>query len=149
MLKVLLIILTLTSANALAQQHVIRDWLIEKEWEQENKIRTEKKAYKEAVRLANMCEADGSITYGMVEEKVEVKTEINNLYCGPSSGKYTVVVKAVNPAGTVESKDHKEAWSREDNATVINTHFYDLKADTTLVSVEVVAKEENFCTCLR
>ena len=146
--KVLILLLLCISANALAQQWAVRDWLIQKQWEKVDEARAEEREFKKLERMINRCQADGLISYAMDKEKVKVNAQIDHQFCGASEGEYTVVVNARDAEGNLESKDHKEKWSRNNESTVFNTHFYKLKGDETLISVQVVANEADFCICI-
>lgn len=145
--------LAIVSADAWAQaqNQAISEYLIETQRHKEGRIRAEQKILKQIekeIKRANQCSADGSISYLRIDDKVKVNAEIRNHSCGASSGKYQVTVSSRNNTGDIKTHDYREAWSRDDNSPVINTHYYHLNTDAELMSVQVTANAAEFCTCL-
>ena len=159
MYKVILCVFVLTSTELLAQSNM--DWITDKQRERQYEVDAEESAitvdintpFEKTLAQPDLdvrevaCEAEVSIWYSQMDDKVRVDTQVTNQQCSTSYGKYTVRVKTRDAAGETTTTNHVESWSLNKQSETKAAHIYDIKGDSELVSAKVHAKQKDFCTC--
>ena len=98
-------------------------------------------------RPSDACDAEFSISYAQMNDKVKVDTQIKNATCAASSGEYALRVRTRDATGEVATHTYEENWSRVDDKDVTTTHTYPLDGAPDLLWVRVNAKRSSSCLC--
>lgn len=101
---------------------------------------------KTAVRNADACNVDASISYIHVGSDVKVDTRIDNEVCAASHGNYTVRIKTVRN-GEDHVQSFTESWQRNNDSPVRITKFYEIQDDADLSWVRIRTDRETGCLC--
>ena len=93
------------------------------------------------------CQAEVSISYVPMYDKVRVETTVEHDGCAASSGDYTLRVRTRGADGETTTEDIDESWRRTLAGTVETTKAYPLDVDRELVWVRVRTARKTNCRC--
>ena len=93
------------------------------------------------------CQAEVSISYVPMYDKVRVETTVEHDGCAASSGDYTLRVRTRGADGEITTEDIDESWRRTLAGTVETTKAYPLDVDRELVWVRVRTARKTNCRC--
>ena len=110
-------------------------------------IRHEYKIELKPTLVGPECQAEVSISYVPMYDKVRVETTVEHDGCPASSGDYTLRVRTRNPEGEVATQDIQESWRRTDAIRVDHTKVYPLDPERELVWVRVRTERKTNCRC--
>ena len=92
------------------------------------------------------CEADISISYVQMYDRVRVRTHVEHDGCPASSGDYTVRLRTAGE-GETDTRSFEETWQREDAAPLETTTYYPMNPDHRLVWAQVKTSRKTNCRC--
>ena len=92
------------------------------------------------------CEADISISYVQMYDRVRVRTHVEHDGCPASSGDYTVRLRTAGD-GATETQSFEETWQREDATPLETTTYYPMNPDHRLVWAQVRTSRKTNCRC--
>ena len=159
MLRILLWLIVFISTDVIAQSNM--DWISDKQRNREYEIKAEENEltidtnnpFEKTMSLPDqpvtdlLCDADVSISYSQMGDRVRVDAQVINEQCAASYGKYNVRVKTRDEDGETNMASHEESWSLDDASQLEATHYYDMNGDVELVWARIHAKPKDFCTC--
>ena len=93
------------------------------------------------------CDAEISIEYTQMDDKVQVDTHISNQQCPSSHGRYTIRVRIRDKFGETHTSNHTEIWRLENSSQSVMGLLYDIGSDVELLSTRVHGSAQDFCTC--
>lgn len=93
------------------------------------------------------CQAEVSISYIPMYDKVRVDTTVEHDGCPASSGDYKLQVRTRGADGETTTDDIHESWQRTDPGDVETTALYPLDIERELVWVRVRTSRKTNCRC--
>ena len=93
------------------------------------------------------CQAEVSISYIPMYDKVRVETTVEHDGCPASSGDYMVRVRTRGADGETTTEDIPESWQRTAAGSVETTKVYPLDTERELVWVRVQTARKTNCRC--
>ena len=95
-----------------------------------------------------VCDAEISLEYSQMDDKVQVDAHISNQQCASSFGNYEIRVSTRDRFGERHQSSHLESW-RLDNASQNKVALmYDIGNDVELISARIRGNAKDFCTCV-
>ena len=110
-------------------------------------IRHEYKIELKPTMVGPECQAQVSISYVPMYDKVRVETSVEHDGCAASSGDYTLRVRTRGTDGEVATQDIHESWRRTDAVRVDRTDVYPVDPERELVWVRVRTERKTNCRC--
>ena len=110
-------------------------------------IRHEYKIELKPTMVGPECQAQVSISYVPMYDKVRVETAVEHDGCPASSGDYTLRVRTRGTDGEVATQDIHESWRRTDAVRVDRTDVYPVDPERELVWVRVRTERKTNCRC--
>ena len=110
-------------------------------------IRHEYKIELKPTAVGPECQAQVSISYVPMYDKVRVETAVEHDGCAASSGNYTLRVRTRGTDGAVATQDIQESWRRTHAVRVDRTDVYPLDPERELVWVRVRTDRKTNCRC--
>lgn len=101
----------------------------------------------QSMNRALACNANISISYTQMNERIRVKTSIDHEDCAASSGEYRLRIRTRDEALELHTVEISKSWAREKNAVIELTEYYDIGADVDLVSLRIKQSPKKGCTC--
>ncbi len=92
------------------------------------------------------CQAQVSISYAQLHDRIRVDATVENDGCAASSGDYTVRVRTIDD-GEARTRTFAESWARQDAAPVKTRRYYDMDGDQKLVWAQVGTSRKTNCRC--
>ena len=111
-------------------------------------ITTTVKVPQRVLQGEGLCEAQVSISYLQLNDKIRVDAVVENDDCAASEGIYTVKTRTLSATGERRVREFEESWRREDAATVEQRHVYDMAGDDRLSRATVSTSRKTLCQCL-
>ena len=93
------------------------------------------------------CQADLSISYTQMYDKVRVDTTIRQDGCPASSGEYRIRMRTRAEDGAVNNHEFHESWSREEPGTLEFRKDYPMGADPDLIWARIQTSHNSNCRC--
>ena len=93
------------------------------------------------------CQADLSISYAQMYDKVRIDTTIRHDGCPASSGDYRIRMRTRAEDGEINTHEFHESWSREVAETIEIRKDYPMGADPDLVWARVQTSHASNCRC--
>ena len=93
------------------------------------------------------CQADLSISYTQMYDKVRVDTTIRQDGCPASSGEYRIRMRTRAEDGEVNNLEFHETWSREEPGTLELRKDYPMGEDPDLIWARVQTSHASNCRC--
>lgn len=93
------------------------------------------------------CQADLSISYTQMYDKVRVDTTIRQDGCPASSGEYRIRMRIRAEDGEVNNLEFHESWAREEPGTLEFRKDYPMGADPDLIWARVQTSHNSNCRC--
>jgi len=150
-LAALVAITLLATPDSAASERSFKKTVFEAEKEQSlelgGEIRHEYKIELKSTLPQPECQADVSISYVPMYDKVRVETTVEHDGCATSSGDYTLRVRTRGSDGEVTTEDIGESWHRADAGRVQSTKVYPLDPERELVWVRVRTERKTNCRC--
>ena len=99
-------------------------------------------------RFVPECEAQLSISYTQMYDRVRVRTHVEHEGCPASSGDYTIRVRTTGDDGETDTRSFEETWQRDDAEPLEITSYYDMNPEHRLVWAQVNTSRKTNCRCL-
>ena len=93
------------------------------------------------------CQADLSISYTQMYDKVRVDTTIRQDGCPASSGEYRIRMRTRAEDGAVNNHEFHESWSREEPGTLEFRKDYPMGEDPDLIWARIQTSHNSNCRC--
>ncbi len=93
------------------------------------------------------CQADLSISYAQMYDKVRVDTTIRQDGCPASSGEYRIRMRTRAEDGEVNNHEFHESWSREEPGTLEFRKDYPMGPDPDLIWARIQTSHNSNCRC--
>ena len=93
------------------------------------------------------CQADLSISYAQMYDKVRIDTTIRNDGCPASSGDYRIRLRTRAEDGAINNHEFHESWSREAAGTIEVRKDYPMGPDPDLVWARIQTTHASNCRC--
>lgn len=94
------------------------------------------------------CDAEISIEYAQMDDKVEVDAYISNQQCNSSHGQYTIRVSTRDKYGEKHLSNYEESWRLDSASKTQMTLVYDIGTNIELLSARIRGNAKDFCTCV-
>ena len=95
-----------------------------------------------------ICDAEISIEYTQMDDKVQVDAFISNQQCASSYGKYAIRVSTRDDFGQKHISNYEESWRLDNAAQTQVALIYDIGSDVELLSARIRGNARSFCTCV-
>ena len=99
-------------------------------------------------RFVPECEAQLSISYTQMYDRVRVRTHVEQEGCPASSGDYTIRLRTTGDDGETDTRSFEETWQRENAEPLETTSYYDIDPEHRLVWARVNTSRKTNCRCL-
>ena len=99
-------------------------------------------------RFVPECEAQVSISYTQMYDRVRVRTHVEHEGCAASSGDYTIRVRTASDDGETDTRSFEETWQRENAEPLAITSYYDVDPERRVVWARVNTSRKTNCRCL-
>lgn len=99
-------------------------------------------------RFEPECEADVSISYMQMYDRVRVRTRVDHDGCAASSGDYVIRLRTASDDGATDTRSFDETWQRDDAAPLEITSYYDMDPERRLLWARVNTSRKTNCRCL-
>lgn len=93
------------------------------------------------------CQADLSISYTQMYDKVRIDTTIRQDGCPASSGEYRIRMRTRAEDGEVNNLEFHESWSREESGTLEFRKDYPMGEDPDLIWARIQSSHASNCRC--
>lgn len=94
------------------------------------------------------CDAEISIEYAQMDDKVEVDAYISNQQCNSSHGQYAIRVSTRDKYGEKHLSNYEESWRLDNASETEMTLVYEIGSDVELLSARIRGNTKDFCTCV-
>ena len=99
-------------------------------------------------RFEPECEAQVSISYTQMYDRVRIRTHVEHEGCPASSGDYTIRLRTTGDDGETDTRSFEETWQRDDAEPLEITSYYDMDPEHRLVWARVNTSRKTNCRCL-
>ena len=96
---------------------------------------------------AAACDAEFSISYWQVNDRVKVDASVENQACIASHGEFDLRIRTKDAAGEISTRSFTESWSRRSEGTIQLTRYYPMAGANDLIWVMVNPKRKTACIC--
>ena len=93
------------------------------------------------------CQADLSISYAQMYDKVRIDTTIRQDGCPASNGEYRIRMRTRAEDGAVNNHEFHESWSREEPGTLEFRKDYPMGEDPDLIWARIQTSHTSNCRC--
>ena len=93
------------------------------------------------------CQADLSISYAQMYDKVRIDTTIRQDGCPASNGEYRIRMRTRAEDGAVNNHEFHESWSRDEPGTLEFRKDYPMGEDPDLIWARIQTSHTSNCRC--
>ena len=97
--------------------------------------------------VSDICDADLSITYTQMNDRVRVIRDVANDDCPSSDGKYTLRIRTLGEDGEAQTRTFEESWVLDNQARDRERKFYSMDGDVKLIWARIKTSRKTRCVC--
>ena len=97
--------------------------------------------------LTGLCDADLSISYTQMNDRVRIVRNVANEDCPSSDGIYTLRIRTLGDNGEARTRTFEESWVLEDQKKDRTEKYYSMDGDTRLIWAKVKTSRKTRCVC--
>ncbi|MEC8868292.1 MAG: hypothetical protein VYC86_05690 [Pseudomonadota bacterium] len=98
-------------------------------------------------KISNLCDADLSISYTQMNDRVRIVQEVSNEDCPTSEGIYTLRIRTLGESGEARTRTFEENWVLDKQTTGKTQKFYSMDGDTRLIWAKIKTSRKTRCIC--
>ena len=97
--------------------------------------------------VTGLCDADLSISYTQMNDRVRIVRSLVNEDCPSSDGIYTLRIRTLGDDGEARTRTFEESWVLEDEKKDRTEEYYSMDGDTRLICAKVKTSRKTRCVC--
>ena len=97
--------------------------------------------------VTGLCDADLSISYTQMNDRVRIVRNVVNEDCPSSDGIYTLRIRTLGDDGEARTRTFEESWVLEDQKKDRTEKYYSMDGDTRLIWAKVKTSRKTRCVC--
>ena len=94
-----------------------------------------------------LCDADLSISYTQMNDRVRIVRNVANEDCPSSDGIYTLRIRTLGDDGEARTRTFEASWVLEDQNSDRREDYYSMDGDTRLIWAKVKTSRKTRCVC--
>ena len=100
-------------------------------------------------RVSDLCDANLSISYTQMNDRVRIVREVSNDDCPSSEGVYTLRIRTMGDGGNARTRTFEESWLLDGQAEEKAQKYYSMDGDTRLIWAKIKTSRKTRCICGR
>ena len=97
--------------------------------------------------ISGLCDADLSISYTQMNDRVRIRREVANDDCPSSEGIYTLRIRTLGEDGEARTRTFEESWVLDNQTKDKSQEFYSMDGDVRLIWARVKTSRKTRCVC--
>ncbi len=97
--------------------------------------------------VSGLCDADLSISYTQMNDRVRIRRQVANDNCPSSDGVYTLRIRTLSEDGEARTRTFEESWVLDNQTKDKSEKFYSMDGDVRLIWARVKTSRKTRCVC--